>query len=167
MKKEYQKRVVKIFGYILAGQITAIVLSVFLDSVITICFFRWQLYYFLAYFLPCLITYILLRRLKTYEPHSVMFQLSSLGNGSHFCGFNKGWISIDGNENKFDVMWTSSKDTHNPLKGSAISGTFIFGEIKSVYKSALTMHAVSEERDIKHWSEFLVKKIDRAYFKSL
>jgi hypothetical protein len=99
--------------------------------------------------------------------HSVMQRLYSLGLGTHWCGWFKGYITIEGNEDKYDVMWTSGKDTHDPMTGNSISVEFTENGCGLVFKSAITMHTVRDESEKEQCIKFIEKKIAYAYRKNV
>lgn len=90
--------------------------------------------------------------------------LKQLGAGTHYCGWFKGYISIDVKGHNFDVMWTSDKDTHDPFGHSAVSVEFTPHGIGMVCKSVLTMHIVPNETR-PYYIKFVEEKINRAYKK--
>lgn len=99
--------------------------------------------------------------------HPVMQRLFSLGLGTHWCGCFKGYITIKGNENKYEVMWTSGKNTHDPMSGSSISVEFTENGAGLVFKSAITMHPVTNENEKEQCIKFIEKKITSAYHKNV
>lgn len=99
--------------------------------------------------------------------HSVMQHLSSLGLGTHWCGWFKGYITIEGNKDKYEVMWTSGKNTHDPMTGNAISVEFTENGRGLVFESAITMHQVRDESEKEQCIKFIEKKIERAYRKNV
>lgn len=64
-----------------------------------------------------------------------------LGVNRLLSGKNHSWIHIERNrDGTFDLMWTSSRDTHQPLKGPAYSvGISDTGQVISLYQSAISM----------------------------
>lgn len=95
----------------------------------------------------------------------VMHRLFLLGEGSHYCGWFKGWVSIRGDSKKCEVMWTTSKEEHNPIFSTAISVEFRNEGIGYVFTSAITMHLVKDEKDRIECAKRVVKKIGNAYSK--
>lgn len=90
-------------------------------------------------------------------------RLYSLGIGTHYCGWFKGYITIELRGNKYDVMWTSGKDSHDPMTGNAISVEFTEQGFGMVFESAISMHLVRNESKIKQHVRFVENKIERAY----
>ena len=73
--------------------------------------------------------------------------------GSSFYLFSKGWLNIDENDDAYHVMYTSAKDTHNPLSGPALGVDFTkatgdrykrYG-LSGAWRSALSMWPVRDE----------------------
>lgn len=97
--------------------------------------------------------------------YTLMQRLKRLGVGLHYCGWFNGYISIEGDCNKFEVMWTTDKTTHNPFDGPAVSVEYTNVGFGYVYRSALTMRPVSKDADKQYWAKWLENKINQAYDK--
>ena len=88
--------------------------------------------------------------------------LTRLGDGSHKCGRFAGWITVRNTGDAFEVMWTTGRDTHQPLDGPAVFATFSDAGATHVCRSALSMWP---ERDTARAARFVValeKKIQKA-----
>lgn len=90
--------------------------------------------------------------------------LISLGTGVYYCGWFKGYLTIENELDVYTVMWTSSETSHDPLGDPAVSIDFSSDGVGLVFKSALTMHPVSSENEKKIYIKFITKKL-RSYYK--
>jgi hypothetical protein len=99
--------------------------------------------------------------------NNIIQRISSIGIGTHHCGWFRGYITIEGKENNYDVMWTSGENTHDPLRGNSISVQFTDNGYGWVFKSALTMHPVRDTSEKERCIKFIEKKVDYAYRKNV
>ena len=65
----------------------------------------------------------------------------------------------------YDVMWTSGKETHQPLNGPAYSLVFSEQGIDRVFESALSMWPVEGKDKRLDVARFMEGKIDKAFKK--
>jgi hypothetical protein len=91
--------------------------------------------------------------------------------------FSKGWLSISDRGDFWDILYTSSKDTHSyqPLYGPALGADFLkaSGERKigprdltGAWKTALSLWPVRDEREAVAVFETVKGYIERAYTNS-
>lgn len=93
-------------------------------------------------------------------------KLERLGTGLHYCGkrwfqwSDNGWLEITKEGTTYVVMWTSHKNYHNPLTGSAFIMDYLGnGRIGSVYRSVITLWRVDGESEKSVIKEFMNEKI--------
>ena len=91
-----------------------------------------------------------------------MSNLTRLGDGSHKCGWFAGWITVRNTGRAFEVMWTTDRDTHQPLDGPAVAATFSEAGATHVCRSALTMWPERDAAKAARFVAALEKKIQKA-----
>jgi len=106
-----------------------------------------------------------------YEPPTPWKQLLNilikLGEGSHKLKSKrlrlpKGWIFIEKREGGWDAMWTTSKDTHQPLSGPSYSVCVDSKGIIQYCKTALSMWMVYDRRFLSYKDPEDLEQAERA-----
>ena len=89
-------------------------------------------------------------------------QVSTLGEGTHYCGIFKGYVGITKNKDGYTALWTSGEASHDPNWGSCVSVHFTDDGSVYVCESAITMWLVRDE-DIKlELIQFMEEKMAKA-----
>jgi len=92
----------------------------------------------------------------------VMRQLSVLGYGPHWCGWFRGWITVDAQSDGFAVLWCSGRTTHQRLAGTAVSVTFFEDRIGDVFKTAISLWPVRDDCERRRLADWMKRKVNQA-----